>query len=117
MSKLIKLLTFLRLVDPHDGNVSLTNVGLMVAIGKLVVAPAGPIDLAVLLGTLLAYHAKRLVGVKVAGTAEAVTEAKDAAVAASRAATEAAEAAKSADLKVDTLSSSVRLAGMAGSKR
>ena len=112
MSKLIKLLVFLRLVDPHDGNCSLTNIGLMVAIGKLVVAPAGPIDLAVLLGTLLAYHAKRLVNTKTLDVAGAVAEAKAAAVAASKAATDAVEAAKSADQKVDTLSSSLRVAGM-----
>lgn len=60
MSFLKHCLQFLRLVDQHDGLISLTNVALIVAIWKLATAPAaGPIDLGGLMLGLAAYNAKK----------------------------------------------------------
>jgi nitrate reductase gamma subunit len=106
-----RLLTVLRLVDPHDGLVSLTNLGLMVAITKIAVTPAGPVDLAVLLGTLLAYHAKRLVSSKVRDTGDAVETAKATALEAAKVAGAVAAAVKDVDQKIETLAASLRLSG------
>ena len=57
-----RILSFLRLIDEHDGNVSLTNVALMVALVKLAIVPElGAMDLGVLITALLSYQGKKLI--------------------------------------------------------
>lgn len=64
-SLLLKPLVFLRLVDAHDGSLSLTNVAMYVALTKLAVAPqAGVTEVATLLLALLSYSAKKVINRK-----------------------------------------------------
>ena len=52
--------TFLRLIDKHDGLLSLTNIALIVVIAKLIfVQNAGVMDLGALLLSLAAYNFKK----------------------------------------------------------
>lgn len=78
MLKLVlRFLTWARIVDAHDGVVSLTCVALWVTIVKLaLVREASVPDLAALMAALLAYAHKRMVKPK----AEAVVPAAAAAV-------------------------------------
>jgi hypothetical protein len=55
-----RLLAFLRLTDAHDGQLSLTNLALIIVLVKLALAPSSPIDLATLLATLTAYYGKKV---------------------------------------------------------
>lgn len=56
-----RLLVFLRLVDDHDSNISLTNVALIVVISKLIFVPHPTVfDLGTLLLALANYNAKKL---------------------------------------------------------
>lgn len=59
-ARFLQLLTFLRLVDQHDGLVSLTNLALLVAIAKIATTQAlGMEDLGLLIAGLLAYAGKK----------------------------------------------------------
>ncbi len=64
----LRLLAFLKIVDPHDGCVSLTSVGLMVVLAKVGLSQAASVaDLGALMGTLLLYgYKKQLNGASVA---------------------------------------------------
>lgn len=63
MNPLLKrALTFFRLVDEHDGNISLTNVALIVTTVRFITAPAASItELAAVLATLTTYTAKKVI--------------------------------------------------------
>lgn len=81
---LLRLLTFLRVVDAHDGLVSLVNLALLVAVAKLaLVRGAGIPDISALMLTLLAYAHKKHVNAKAQATEDET----------SKAATEVAQAA------------------------
>lgn len=74
---LAPLLRFLRLVDAHDGVMSLTSLAVWIVLVKLALVhdPSLP-DLAALLGSLGLYHAKRMSSAKeraTQATAAAVT--------------------------------------------
>ncbi len=57
-----KILEFLRIIDPHDGLISLTNVALLVVLGKLVIAPAvGITEIGGLLIALASYQGKKMI--------------------------------------------------------
>lgn len=57
-----RLFTFLRLIDDHDGNISLTNVALLIVLTKLALTQnASLIDAGSLLITLLSYQGKKLI--------------------------------------------------------
>lgn len=61
MSRLMLLLKWLRLVDVHDGVVSLTSLAVWIVLVKLALVRSATVpDLAALLGSLGLYHAKRL---------------------------------------------------------
>jgi hypothetical protein len=80
VTSLLRLLTFLRLVDGHDGVVSLTSVALYVAIGKLATTPSlGMADIAALLLPLLASAHKRHLGARAKAAGEQVAGAVEAA--------------------------------------
>jgi hypothetical protein len=65
MQKLTRILTFFRLVDEHDGNISLTNVALIVCTFRFITAPAASItELAAVLATLTNYTAKKVINSK-----------------------------------------------------
>lgn len=73
---LLKPLVFMRLVDAHDGSLSLTNVAMYVALTKLAIAPqAGVTEVATLLLALLSYSAKKVINRK-SGSGTAVDEVK-----------------------------------------
>lgn len=60
--KLIDTLTFFRLVDAHDGLLSLTNLALIVVLVKLCAAPATSIsDVGNVFLVLAAYSAKKII--------------------------------------------------------
>lgn len=62
---LIRLLKFFRLVDEHDGNISLTNLALIVTTVRFVAAPAASItELAAVMATLTTYTAKKIINKK-----------------------------------------------------
>lgn len=57
-----KILTFLRIVDPHDGLISLTNVALLVVLVKIAFAASFSIvEAGALFVTLLSYQGKKLI--------------------------------------------------------
>jgi hypothetical protein len=62
MNPLLKLLSFLRVVDAHDGTVSWTTVALIVVVMKLALAPAaGFAEIGGLFLALLAHQGKKLI--------------------------------------------------------
>lgn len=63
--KVKRLLAFLRLTDCYDSNLSLTNIALMVVIGKVAFNPNPTLtELGVLLMGLLNYNAKKYLNLK-----------------------------------------------------
>jgi hypothetical protein len=57
-----RILEFIRLVDPHDGLLSLTNIALIVVIVKIATAPSTSLgDLGGLFVALASYQAKKLI--------------------------------------------------------
>lgn len=59
---ILKALIFLKIVDEHDENISLTNVGLIVVLVKLaIVQSASIVDIGGLLLALLNYNAKKMI--------------------------------------------------------
>lgn len=55
-------LEWLRIIDVHDGQVSLTNVALIIVLGKLVFAPAvGLTEIGGLLIALASYQGKKVI--------------------------------------------------------
>ena len=57
--KLLAALKFMRLVG-DDGTLSLTNIAVLAALGKLLVTPAvGMQDIAMFIGALISYQTKR----------------------------------------------------------
>jgi hypothetical protein len=63
MDKIARALQFLRITD-EAGNLSLTNVGLIVMLGKIAVTPNLAIpDLAMFLATLVGYQVKKFTAV------------------------------------------------------
>ena len=59
---LMRALHFLRLTDPHDGNISITNIALIVVLTKLAFARTTSIvDLGMLLLSLANYNAKKII--------------------------------------------------------
>jgi hypothetical protein len=86
---LLRLLTFLRLVDEHDRVVSLTSVCLWVVVGKLALTPSPTLpDIAALLLPLLASAHKRHLGGKLKQAGESVASAVQAAETAAKGAEE-----------------------------
>lgn len=66
---------FLRVIDIHDGNVSLTNVALLIVLVKLAVAPEVTlVDAGALLVALLSYQGKKLIRKDVNKDSEAATQ-------------------------------------------
>lgn len=58
----MKALVWLRLIDEHDGNISLTNIALLIALVKLAVAPSASIvDIGALFISLASYQAKKVI--------------------------------------------------------
>lgn len=78
MGKLKQALVFLRLVDAHDGTVSLTSVALWVVLFKVAVAQSVEMtEVATLMLALLQYSAKKVINRRPkddSGALEAVTE-------------------------------------------
>lgn len=109
LDRIKSAMCFFRLVDPHDGLVSLTNVGLIVAIAKLAWAPASPVDFAVLTITLLSYYGKKTLTAKTSQAKELVQETTDKAARAIADAKAALDTVKAVENKVDTLATSMRL--------
>lgn len=65
-SGLVSFLAFVRIVDAHDGGVSLTNCALIVCIVKLAILKTFDLpDLAALMGVLMSYAHKRSARAKV----------------------------------------------------
>lgn len=59
---LLKYLTFFRIIDPKDQLISLTNVALMVVLGKLVYVPSvSATEIGALFVSLLAYSSKKMI--------------------------------------------------------
>jgi hypothetical protein len=57
-----KVLTFLRIIDPHDGLISLTNVALLVVLVKIAASSSfSMVDAGALFVTLLSYQGKKLI--------------------------------------------------------
>lgn len=57
-----KILTFLRIIDEHDGLISLTNVALFVVLFKIAFAASfSMVDAGALFVTLLSYQGKKLI--------------------------------------------------------
>jgi hypothetical protein len=57
-----RVLCFLRLVDPHDGLISLTNVMMMTVLLKLIATRSTSLmDLGMFLGAVLNYTGKRYI--------------------------------------------------------
>ena len=62
MNHLFRVLIFLRLIDEHDHQVSLTNVALIVTLVKLALAPQASItDVAAVFLSLAAYTGKKII--------------------------------------------------------
>ena len=60
MKKLESALKFIRLLDEQDGHLSLTNVTLMICLGKLLMTPSLSImEIGALCVSLATYHGKR----------------------------------------------------------
>lgn len=58
----MNLLKFIRVIDVHDGQLSLTNTALLVVLGKLIVAPAlGLTEIGGLFVALLSYQSKKVI--------------------------------------------------------
>lgn len=57
----MKVLAFLRIIDEHDGKLSLTNLAVIVALLKLALASqvVAPTDLGTIIAALAAYQAKK----------------------------------------------------------
>lgn len=56
------ILTFLRLVDAHDGNLSLTNLAVIITLAKLAIAPVTSfVDVGTLFIALASYSYKKVV--------------------------------------------------------
>jgi hypothetical protein len=65
MNRLLRFLSFLRVVDGHDQTLSLTSIGLIVVLVKIALVPQPSlVDLGALLGTLLLYAHKRMSSAK-----------------------------------------------------
>lgn len=63
--RLRRILEFIRLTDPHDGNLSLTNVILGVAFVRLITLPnPNFVDVSALLLTLLNYNSKKIIAIR-----------------------------------------------------
>lgn len=61
-TKFIDLLKFLRLVDHHDGLISLTNVALIIVLVKLAKTPSSTLtDTVPLILALASYNVKKLI--------------------------------------------------------
>lgn len=60
--KLRRILVFLRLIDDHDGNLSLTNLAVLITLGKLLLASnvIAPTDLGAIIAALASYQAKKM---------------------------------------------------------
>lgn len=87
MTRLHRWLCFLRLVDSHDGQVSLTNLALLVALWKVArVTTPSMGELSALLMALLAYAGKKWMAGQTTDT-ETLTQAVEDAKAASQAVT------------------------------
>lgn len=57
-----KVLSFLRIIDPHDGQVSLTNVALIVVLIKIAASASfSMVDAGALFVTLLSYQGKKII--------------------------------------------------------
>jgi hypothetical protein len=77
LGPLLRLLRWCRVVDAHDGLVSLTNLAVIVAIAKLArVHDASVTDLLTLMVTMLAYGYKRRTGAKAIQNTELLDKAK-----------------------------------------
>lgn len=62
---IFKTLTFFRIIDPNDQLLSLTNVALMITLGKLVYAPSvNASAIGALFVSLLAYSSKKVINLK-----------------------------------------------------
>lgn len=62
MNKLSEVMKFLRVIDVHDGQVSLTNVALIIVLVKLAIAPAiGLTEIGGLFIGLLSYQSKKVI--------------------------------------------------------
>lgn len=71
VSRCISLLAFVRVVDGHDGGVSLTNCALIVCIVKLAILKTFDLpDLAALMGVLMSYAHKRVSRAKIQDNGE-----------------------------------------------
>ena len=71
---IFKTLTFFRIIDPNDQLLSLTNVALMITLGKLVYAPSvNASSIGALFVSLLAYSSKKVINLK-AGTGKTDNE-------------------------------------------
>lgn len=57
-----RLLAFLRIIDPHDRNISITNIALVITLYKLAVAPQASItDVAAVMVSLSSYSIKKYI--------------------------------------------------------
>lgn len=66
-TKLKDFFVFIRLVDPFDGNLSLTNIGLIIVLVKLaVVQQASLTDISALFLALISYQSKKIINKQVA---------------------------------------------------
>lgn len=66
---MIKFLDFIRITDPHDGRISLTNIAMIVAIVKLAAVQTSTVfDLGTLLLALANYNAKKWFAPNLGGT-------------------------------------------------
>lgn len=55
-------LSFLRIIDPHDGQISLTNVALIVVLIKIAASASfSMVDAGALFVTLLSYQGKKII--------------------------------------------------------
>lgn len=62
MNKLTEFLTFIKVIDAHDGQISLTNLALIVVLVKIAIAPTVSIvDAGTLFVSLLAYSGKKVI--------------------------------------------------------
>lgn len=75
LGQVVRLLTFLRLVDAHDQGFSLTNAAVIVCVAKVAMhADPSITELAALMASLLAYQGKRMSRAKVQVTAERINQ-------------------------------------------
>lgn len=80
---MINFLSFFRIIDPHDGQLSLTNVALIVVLGKILAASSVSIvDAGALFVALLSYQGKKVInknksddGLKIEDAVRASTDA------------------------------------------